>query len=224
MERYKSYGAVHKGLRNGLSQMLFLACNTDYSNAASVEKIYKLGQKLFKLMSSHAEDENNIMLAELETRMQGAAHHDTHDHEVIEAGQKNLETMLDEMYSVVNNGGNATPIGEEFYTAYSRFFGEYMLHMVHEETITQQQLWDNFTDAELIGLTQRIVSKLPIDKTMDWYSFMIPAMNPAERAGMYTMLNMTLPVEVFQVIDAGIKQFLPADEYGFLKQQISAIA
>ncbi len=213
VERYQSFTVAHKGLRNALSQILFLAGNTDYSNTQEVEKLYQLGKKVFALMEGHAEDENNIILAELEVRMPNASHHDKHDHEQIEEKQKELENLLTAMYDETQSGLAVNTTGHEFFTKFSTFFGEYMLHMVHEETVTQQQLWDNFTDAELLVLTQRIVSKISLDKTLVWYSFMFPAMNSTERLMLYRGVKGAMPVEVFEVVDEAIKQFLPHDAY-----------
>lgn len=217
MERYSSFTLVHKGLRNALSQILFLAGNADFNNAGEVEKLYLLGKKVFTLMDGHAEDENNIILAELEARMPNASHHDKHDHELIEEKQKELMGLLTAMNDEAKSGMDVSKTGKEFFAKFSLFFGEYMLHMVHEETVTQQQLWDNFTDAELLVLTQRIVSKFPLEKTIAWYSFMLPAMNPTERLELYKAVKGAMPVEVFAMVDESIAQFLPADEYMQLK-------
>lgn len=217
MERLMMYSAVHKGLRNALSQILVLAGNADYSQQADVEALYLLGKKVFSLMDGHAEDENNIVLSALEEKVAGASTHDTHDHEEIEAKQKELENLLDAMFDAVKAGQTAAKTGQEFFTKFSIFFGEYMLHMVHEETETQQLLWDNFTDDELLVLTHRIVSKFSMEKTLTWYSFMVPAMNPMERLMLYKAARGAMPVEVFAVVDEAIKQFLPAPAYAQLK-------
>ncbi len=223
MERYQSFTVAHKGLRNALSQILFLAGNTNFESVDEVEKLYQLGKKTFTLMEGHAEDENNIILAELEARVPSASHHDKHDHELIEEKQKELENLLTAIYNKVKSGVAANKTGQEFFIKFSAFFGEYMLHMVHEETITQQQLWDNFTDAELLTLTQRIVSKMPMDKIIAWYSLMFPAMNITERIMLYKGAKGAMPEEVFAVVDEAIKQFLLPDAYQQLKVATAAM-
>lgn len=223
MERYQSFTAPHKGLRNALSQILFLAGNTNFNSVDEVEKLYQLGKKTFTLMEGHAEDENNIILAELEARMPSASHHDKHDHELIEEKQKELENLLTVIYNEAKSGVAANETGKEFFTKFSTFFGEYMLHMVHEETVTQQQLWDNFTDAELLVLTQRIVSKFSLDKTIAWYGFILPAMNPTERLELYKGVKGAMPVEVFVMVDEAIKQFLSPEAYQQLKVATAAM-
>ena len=81
MNRMKTYDVPHKGLRNALSQLSLLACKTDYASPQEVAPLYDLGAKVFKILNIHAADENEVTLAELESRYPSGAQHDTHDHE-----------------------------------------------------------------------------------------------------------------------------------------------
>lgn len=99
MKRMKSYDVPHKGLRNALSQMQLLAGKTDYASQNEVEQLYKLGQDVFKILSIHAADENEITLAELEERCSGCSQHDMDDHEQIHLIQDKLENLLASIYS-----------------------------------------------------------------------------------------------------------------------------
>jgi len=64
----KTYDVPHKGLRNALSQLQLLAGKTDYSNQQEVAHLCQLGDDVFKILTVHATDENEVTLAELELR------------------------------------------------------------------------------------------------------------------------------------------------------------
>src|SRR5688500_19583611 len=95
----KSHDVPHMGLRNALSQMQFLAGKTDYTNQDEVEQLYKLGEDLFKILTIHATDENEVTLAELEKRCPGCSKHDIDDHEQIHLAQDKLEKLLADIYT-----------------------------------------------------------------------------------------------------------------------------
>src|SRR5665213_2274260 len=115
MSRMKSYDVPHKGLRNALSQLQLLAGKTDYSNHQEVEQLYKLGEDIFKILTIHATDENEVTLAELEQRCPGCSQHDIDDHEEIHLTQDNLEKLLAKIYNSSKAGQDVTADGEEFY-------------------------------------------------------------------------------------------------------------
>lgn len=115
MSRMKSYDVPHKGLRNALSQMSLLAGKTNYSNQQEVEQLYKLGEDVFKILTIHAIDENEVTLAELEERCPGCSQHDVEDHERIHLAQHKLEKLLSKIYNNSKAGTDTTEDGAEFY-------------------------------------------------------------------------------------------------------------
>src|ERR1700742_3246594 len=94
MQGNKTYDAPHKGLRMPLSQMSLLAGRTDYANPDEIAQLHQLGARLFSILTIHAEDENSVTLAHLETRCPGCALHDFDDHEEIHRAQQDLEDQL----------------------------------------------------------------------------------------------------------------------------------
>ena len=66
--RLKSFEIPHKGLRNLLAQLSFQAGNTDFTDAAQVTRLHELGRTLFQLLTEHARDEDDVLLAALEQR------------------------------------------------------------------------------------------------------------------------------------------------------------
>ena len=216
MNRMKSYDFPHKGLRNALSQLSLLAGKTNYSNQEEVEGLYNLGNDVFKILTIHAADENEVTLAELEARCRGCSQHDLDDHEKIHIVQNRLERLLLKIYKDSRSGVDATENGEEFYLAFSEFLGGYLAHTAEEERVTQLLLWKHFTDEELASHREKIMAKNPPETLLTWFRFVIPAQNHDERVKLLTGFKKMAPLSFFyQGMDV-IKQVLPVNEFNDL--------
>lgn len=220
MQRYKTYDAPYKGLRNGLSQMSLLAGSTDYSRPDEVAKLHKLGIRLFKILTVHAEDENNVTLAHLETRCPGCSQHDFDDHEKIHNDQLNLEKQLDALNAGAKEGKNMSEAGAEFYLAFSEFHGEYLEHTAEEERVTQFLLWQHFTDEELAAHRGEIMARNPPETLMIWFEFVIPAQSYAERVGLLTGFKRMAPAAFFAEGISVIEKVLPSSEFERLERSL----
>jgi len=66
----------------------------------------------------------------------------------------------------------------------SVFIGENLVHMNLEETEHNAVLWACYSDEELHASHERIIAAIPPQEMQATMRWMIPAVNPAERAGM----------------------------------------
>lgn len=203
----------HKGIRNMFSKLLVIAGNTDYSSKEKVSELYNIGRFFFELLAMHSADENNIVLSELEKKIPGSSAHDMGEHEEIETEQLKLERALEEIYKMSQAGENQDIPGFKFYFELSRFQSLYFMHMVSEETETQELLWKNFTDDELIAMRTKIISGIKPDFFLKWCGYLIPALNPAERKMILAGVKANAPAEFFAEIMAVAENSLPEDDY-----------
>ena len=217
----KSYDVPHKGLRNALSQLQLLAGKTDYSNHQEVEQLYKLGEDIFKILTIHATDENEVTLAELEQRCPGCSQHDIDDHEEIHLTQDNLEKLLAKIYNSSKAGQDVTADGEEFYLCFSEFHGTYLEHTAEEERVTQPMLWQYFTDEELASHRRKVMAKNPPQTLLIWFRFVIPAQSHKERVGLLTGLKKMAPAPFFNEGLQVIKQVLTEKEFSELNEALT---
>jgi hypothetical protein len=212
----KTYEAPHKGLRNALSQLQLLSGKTDFDNITEVQRLYAMGQEVFNILDIHADDENEVTLAELEKRCPGCSGHDLADHRMLEFEQQSLKGFLSEIYSQVSRGQNVSGLGAEYYLLLSKYYGGYLLHLNEEETITQLLLWKHFTDEELAEHRVRIMGRNPPETLLIWLRFIIPAQSPAERvpflAGFKKVASGTLFNQALEVI----RQELSGEEFSAL--------
>jgi hypothetical protein len=220
MNRMKPYDVPHKGLRNALSQVQFLAGKTDYSNQNEVEKLCKLGEDVFKILTIHANDENEVTLAELGQRCKGCSQHDFEDHEQIHIAQEKLEKLLSNIYTNSKAGQDVIRDGEEFYLAFSEFHGTYLEHTAEEERVTQPMLWKYFTDEELSSHRGRIMAKNPPQTLLIWFRFVIPSQSHKERVGLLSGFKKMSPELFFNEGMQVIKPVLSEREFDELNKAL----
>jgi hypothetical protein len=211
----------HKGIRNIFSMVLVSAGSIDYSNKEKVSGLFDTCTFFFELLETHSKDENTFMLSELEKKVPGSSAHDMAEHEEIEAEQLKLEKMLDEIYSMSQAGENPDALGFKFYFELSRFQSLYFMHMIGEETETQNLLWENFTDDELISMRARIISKMEPDFLLTWTKYLIPALTPSERNQILGGMKANAPAEFFEKIMSVAEKNLPTEDYKTLLNNLN---
>lgn len=221
MKRMKPYDVPHKGLRNALSQMQLLAGKTDYTQPDEVAQLYKLGEDVFKILTIHAEDENEVTLAELEQRCKGCSQHDFDDHEQIHQVQDRLEKLLESIYTKSRSGQDATGEGEEFYLAFSEFHGTYLEHTAEEERVTQPLLWQYFTDEELASHRGKIMARIPPQTLLIWFKFVLPAQSHSERVGLLKGFKKMAPAPYFREGMQVVEKVLSEKEFYDLDQALA---
>jgi len=220
MNRVKSYDVPHKGLRNALSQLQLLAGKTDYLNHQEIEQLCKLGDDVFRILTIHATDENEVTLAELELRCAGCSQHDFYDHEKIHFAQDKLEKLLSKIYNNSKEGQDVMADGEEFYLSFSEFHGTYLEHTAEEERVTQPILWQYFSDEELSSHRVKIMAKNPPRTLLIWFRFVIPAQTFKERVGLLTGFKKVAPADFFNEGLQAIKQVLTEKEFNELDKAL----
>src|SRR5512145_861180 len=97
METIRIFSAPHKALRKTMSEFLVLCGQTNFKEPDSIERLKKSGAEMFFLLTSHAENEDKIILSALEAKLPGASEHDRQDHAEIELIQRQLEEWLEKL-------------------------------------------------------------------------------------------------------------------------------
>jgi hypothetical protein len=218
--RMKTFDVPHKGIRNGLAQLSLLSGKTNYNDSVEAEQLYTLGKEIFLLLNTHAHDENDVSLKYLEQKMKGASHHDIEEHIRIHVAQSRLEKMLDTIYEDSKRGKDVSEAASEFYTSIADFHATYLNHMSEEERITQQLLWDNFTDEELAGHRTEIMKKLNPDTLLLWFKYIAPAQSHKERVGLFKAFKANAPEPFFNRAEKVLSEVLTKKEFDLLMAEL----
>lgn len=209
--RYNLYATIHKGLRRAQTQLLARIGSVDASDPSAVAAVLADVRLMNTLGRKHLAHENLHIHQPIEARRGGATAGLVDDHEHHERDFDEIEAMLERIEAARPNEKAALLRG--LYLRYSRFLVEDFAHMLEEETETLSLLHQLFDDEELAAIEGRIVGSVDPDLMMHFLRIMVPAMNPAERAGMIGGMKAGMPAPVFAaVMQAAIEPVLePAD-------------
>lgn len=108
------------------------------------------------------------------------------EHHELEAALKNIESVLDEER------------WNELYKEYSRFLGNYLVHLSEEEAAQIEILWTRYDDAALLAAFSRFKSERAPQAAKEDLEFMLPALSDAEIIRMYLGMKASAPTQVFQ--------------------------
>lgn len=206
--RVDIYNFPHKGLRNFMSQISFMAGNTDFSNQQGLDELKEKTADLVLLLNLHRQSEEEELLPALEAKLAGSTQENVKEHEL-------LEQEVDRFSSFFKNiTVETSPVeGIQFYSMLNGFQAKYMDHMAMEESKMNPLIWDHFTDEELMGIHGTIMSKLAPEHIVLWFKYIVPALNPVERNIILSGFKTNAPEEFFnQVLDA-IRAEMPASSF-----------
>jgi hypothetical protein len=218
--RMNTFDVPHKGIRNALSQLSLLSGKTNYNDKKEIERLNTLGREVFLLLNTHAQDENDVSLKYLEEKMKGASHHDIEEHIRLHEMQSRLEKMLNDIWVNAKKNSDKFQAVPEFYSSLADFHSEYLRHMSEEERITQQLLWDNFTDEELAQHRIEIMKNLPLPTLFLWFKYVVPAQSHLERLALFKSFKQNASKEIFQDAMDVIKSALDKSEFNALMDEL----
>ncbi|MBS1599956.1 MAG: hypothetical protein JST75_17145 [Bacteroidetes bacterium] len=208
MPRVKSFDAPHKGLRNIIGQFSLLIGQTDFSDAAELEKLKSLGAEMFMLLNNHVHTENEHTLRNLEAKAKGASAHDVADHIRLEVIQHSLEKRL-----TAFSGNESYDDVHHFYLDFSMFHSEYLEHIFEEETVTELLLQENFTDEELVQQRVAIMGTMDFPVLLSWIKYIIPAQREEESVAMLSGFKANAPAPAFDAVLNTIKGAMEPQRY-----------
>ena len=215
MTKEKSYAASHKGLRNILSQFSLLAGKTNYSDIQEIEKLKKLGDDMFFLLTHHLHTENDDLLRPLEERVHGASKHDLDDHERLERIQGDIALQLSKL-----DGKQDEETGHSFYLSFTNFHSQYLEHILQEELVTEKLLLNNFTAEELQENSMRIMQKVEFPVILMSLKYIVPAQSLNENIKILRAFKTNAPAEALQALLDIIKPEMTDEEFVLLTNKI----
>jgi hypothetical protein len=179
---------------------------TDFTDAAELGALRTSVRDIFALLESHAHNEDQFIMPLVTAAAPALAKEFAAAHEDQEA---RLPGLLAALESIDPNRADAEQRGHAFVVRLSRVAGELLVHMADEELELNPALWAIKSDAEIGEAEQQLVGSIPPEKMTRYLRWMLPAMNPNERAGFLAML----PPPVFGFVREVAKQVLtPAED------------
>jgi len=191
------YGAVHKGLRLALGQMLVRLGAADPADADLPGLMAELRDQC-RLSEHHLTHEDEVIHTALEARAPGSTLRLAQAHEHHRATFGELEAMIRQVEAAPAEAKVRRL--RDLYLRFSLFVAEDFAHMAEEEQFMLPILQSLFTDEELMDMEDRIVSGLAPEEMVAVARLMIPAATRTDRLAMLGAMRANAPAEAFAAI------------------------
>ena len=212
-ERFNTYTAIHKALRNLMCDTLCRVGRLDVHDADEMTATLTQLDTLLTECTAHIEHENDFVHAAIEARLPAGSARTAADHlEHFES----ITALADESAALAAADADARPVlALRLYRHLALFVAENFQHMHIEETANAALLWAHYSDAELHAIHDRLVATLSPQEHLLVARWMVPASTPAERAGLFTELKTQTPPEAFLGVLMHVQPHLDAS--GWIK-------
>jgi hypothetical protein len=218
--RFNIYSNPHKALRLALGEVLVAAGRVDPRDDADVANLAGQVRSLLTFCQMHLEKEEAFVHPAMEARHPGSASGTQHDHADHLAAFEQLEADL----RALEEPGlrHRERVAVQLYRRLALFAADNMVHMHREETYNNEALWAVYTDDELHALEQQLVASIPPEALQLALRWMMPAMNPMERAELLLEMRERVPAPAFTSILAGVQSTLTEVERDKLALALAA--
>jgi hypothetical protein len=193
--RLDLYAPIHKAVRLALADTLVLVGRLDVQDPGEMVSTLGRLEGLLDLCTRHLEHENAFVHPAIEARQPEGARRTADDHVEHVAS---IEALRAEGQALRAARPEARAgLALRLYRHLALFVAENLQHMHVEETVNNSLLWAHYSDAELVELHTRLLDAIPPAEHLEVARWMVPAMAPAERAGMLQGARAGMPPEAF---------------------------
>lgn len=213
------YGAIHKGLRLALSQLLVRLGAADPADADLAQLMGDLRDQL-RLSEHHLNHEDEVIHAALEARAPGSTLRLALAHEHHRATFGEIEGLIRHVEEAPQ--AETAACLRNLYLRFSTFVADDLLHMAEEEQFMLPILQSLFTDEDLLDMEDRIVSSHAPEEMIFACRLMIPAATRSDRVAMLGAMRANAPAEAFAaIIDEAARPSLSAADFAHLSEGLA---
>lgn len=212
--RFDMYTGIHKALRAFMADTLLAVGRMDPADPQDLADGTERVLQLLGFCGAHLQHENEFVHAAIEARAPGASERIRHEHE---EHVREIAQLADQVAQVrLAAPAQRFAAAQALYRALSLFIAANLQHMHVEETAHNAVLWARYTDAELVAIHDALVASIPPDDTMAIVRWLVPSMNPMERAMMLADMRAKAPAEAFAAVIATARPHLSQKDWGKL--------
>jgi hypothetical protein len=177
--RFNVFNQIHKALRALMFDTALIMQQTDFANSAEAAAILQQTQMTLDLMDSHAchEDEFILSAAAKYAPEVIAAFESEH---VTDLRLTNELRGLLVAYHAATSAEERQDTGCAILQAFNEFIAFNLSHMRKEETVLNEILWANYSDAEILQMEIRIQQQIAPDQVFIYFKWMVKGINDPE--------------------------------------------
>jgi len=177
LPRFDLYAPIHKALRLFMTDTLRRLGRLDLDDARDLAAGLDQLDALLGAARSHLQHENDFIHPVLEAHRAGASERIAAEH------REHLDTLATlQAQADALRAAPGAAAAHRLYRQLAAFAAENFEHMDVEETRHNQALWAACGDAELQAIEGRILASIGPQEMDLWLRWLIPALNPTERA------------------------------------------
>ncbi len=211
--RFDFYAPIHKALRSMMTQTLSVLGRLDVDDIDETAATLAQVEDLLNLCVSHIRHENEFVHTAIEARLPAGARRTADDHVEHLAS---IEALRAEARALPK----ATPVDRparalRLYRHLALFVAEHFQHMHIEETVNNASLWACYSDAELLAIHDRLLASISPQENLLVARWMVPALNPGERAAVLNGAKAGMPPEAFLGVLESVRPYV--DARGWIK-------
>ncbi|WP_076998095.1 hemerythrin domain-containing protein [Variovorax sp. KK3] len=193
--RVDLYAGIHKALRALMADTLLELGRADADDALELAQATQRVMQLLDFCRSHLQHENTFVHTAIEARAPGASGQIAHEHGQHE---EEIEALCAQATALLNGDSATREAGAlALYRGLSLFIAHNFEHMHVEETAHNAVLWARYTDGELMDIHNALVASIPPEEMMFTLRWLVPFMNPTERAAMMAEMRAHAPAPAF---------------------------
>ncbi|AMO22912.1 hypothetical protein GCM10027034_34140 [Ramlibacter solisilvae] len=220
--RLDLYSGIHKALRALMADTLLAVGRMDPADEQDVGQASARVAELLAMCHSHLEHENEFVHRAMEARAPGSTAQAERDHR---GHLKSLAELTQAVEALrLAPAAQRAGIAQALYRQLALFVAENFEHMNVEETAHNAVLWARYTDAELQGIHDALVASIPPQEMMLVMRWMVPQLNPAERAGMLGGMKANAPAAAFEAVLDTVRPHLTPREWDKLARALELTA
>jgi len=216
--RVDLYAPIHKALRSFMSDTLDRIGRMDLDDGVDTQRTLAQLDALLTLCHSHVQTENRFMHPAIEARQPRGSKRIAEEHD------EHLESIAElqaEVQILRGAAAAAKPgLALRLYRHLALFVAANFQHMHIEETAHNAALWAHYSDAELLQLHGRLLASIDPREMLEVARWMVPALNPAERADLMNGMKNDAPPEAFLGLLAHIRPHLDESAWNKLQRAI----
>lgn len=204
--RLDMYRQIHKALRAAMSEVLLAAGRMDPHDDAERSGLAAQIRDMLAFARLHLQKEDRFVHPALEARAPGSSGKTAIDH----LDHAHAIAQIEQAVTVLEQAGADArqAAADTLYSQLALFVGENFVHMQVEETANNAIFWRTYSDGELAAIELAIVASLSPQEKMFSARWMLPWINPAERAEKMSAMRQVMPPEIFAGLLAMVRQHI----------------
>jgi hypothetical protein len=216
------YGAVHKGIRYALLDLLRRMGTVAPSDASGVDMVLDDLEGAFYLCAAHSAQEERYVHTVIEAESPGALGR-------FDAAHAGLGDILDQLRTATVEVQCAEPEARPgafrvLYLRYSSFVAQALEHMCQEELEVQALLERLFGPDKIRAIQTSMLGSIGPEELLVFLRVMVPAATPNERAALLAQPKAALSREAFEAIMLTVRRCLNAAELRDLERRLEQLA